>query len=35
VTAPSLAIATKPRFAGAGGTYLFGLALAVAAALTL
>jgi uncharacterized protein len=35
LTARSLAAQTVPRLAGAGGTYLFGLALAVTAAATL
>ena len=35
LTAPSLAVTTKARLAGAAGTYLLGIALAVAAALSL
>ena len=35
LTAPSLAMQTRARVAGAVGTYLFGVALAVAAALSL
>jgi hypothetical protein len=35
LTTPSLATETKARLAGAVGTYLFGIALAVAAALSL
>ncbi len=35
LTAPSLAVTTKARLAGAGGTYLLGVGLAVAAALSL
>ena len=35
LTAPSLAVQTKARVAGAAGTYLLGLGLAVAAAFSL
>ena len=35
LTAPSLAVTTKARLAGAAGTYLLGVGLAVAAALSL
>jgi hypothetical protein len=35
LTAPSMAVQTRARLAGAAGTYLFGVALAVAAALSL
>jgi len=35
LTAPSMAAATKTRLAGAMGTYLFGVGLAVAAAFSL
>jgi uncharacterized protein len=35
LTAPSLAVQTRARVAGAVGTYLFGVALAVAAAASL
>ena len=35
LTAPSLAVTTKARLAGATGTYLLGVGLAVAAALSL
>ncbi len=35
LTAPSLAVTTKARLAGAGGTYLLGVGLTVAAALSL
>jgi len=35
LTAPSLAVTTKARLAGAAGTYLLGAGLAVAAALSL
>ena len=35
LTAPSLAVTTKARLAGAAGTYLLGIGLAVAAALSL
>ena len=35
LTAPSMAVQTRARLAGAAGTYLFGVALAVAAAVSL
>jgi len=35
LTAPSLAVQTKARLAGAAGTYLLGVGLAVAAAFSL
>jgi uncharacterized protein len=35
LTAPSLAVETKARLAGAAGTYFLGIGLAVAAALSL
>ena len=35
LTAPSMAVTTKARLAGAAGTYLLGLGLAVAAAFSL
>jgi uncharacterized membrane protein YecN with MAPEG domain len=35
LTAPSMAVTTKARLAGAAGTYLLGIGLAVAAALSL
>ena len=35
LTAPSMAVQTKARLAGAAGTYFFGVALAVAAAVSL
>jgi hypothetical protein len=35
LTAPSLAVQTKARVAGAAGTYFLGLGLAVAAAFSL
>jgi hypothetical protein len=35
LSAPSLAVQTKARLAGAAGTYLLGVGLAVAAAFSL